>query len=132
MFRPHHSTKLRMSALKTAVVRCNHSETSDSFAENKCGLHRTESMFFPVLKWEAMNNIQNCQSSTALRSCGIHGPPGQFERLVTFQVVGVLEDGRTYATELVQSRKPGEGAVAQWEHELVCAGLNLGRHIVDN
>ncbi|CAM9297046.1 unnamed protein product [Ectocarpus sp. 4 AP-2014] len=35
-------------------------------------------------------------------------------------VVGVLEDGRTYATELVQSRKPGEGAVAQWEHELIC------------
>eukprot|EP00904_Undaria_pinnatifida_P002427 jgi/Undpi1/12185/HiC_scaffold_5.g01861.m1 len=35
-------------------------------------------------------------------------------------VVGVLEDGKTYATELVQSRKPGEGAVAQWEHELVC------------
>ena len=35
------------------------------------------------------------------------------------QVVGVLEDGKTYATELVQSRKPGEGAVAQWEHELV-------------
>lgn len=36
------------------------------------------------------------------------------------QVVGVLEDGRTYATELVQSRKPREGAVAQWEHEVVC------------
>lgn len=36
-----------------------------------------------------------------------------------WQVVGVLEDGRTYATELVQSRKPGEGNVAQWEHELV-------------
>lgn len=35
------------------------------------------------------------------------------------KVVGVLEDGRTYATELVQSRKPGEGYVAQWEHELV-------------
>lgn len=35
------------------------------------------------------------------------------------QVVGVLEDGRTYATELVQSRKPREGAVAQWEHEVV-------------
>lgn len=35
------------------------------------------------------------------------------------QVVGVLEDGKTYATELVQSRKPGQGAVAQWEHELV-------------
>eukprot|EP00752_Nemacystus_decipiens_P008440 g7544.t1 len=35
-------------------------------------------------------------------------------------VVGVLEDGRTYATELVQSRKPGEGNVAQWEHELIC------------
>lgn len=34
-------------------------------------------------------------------------------------MVGVLEDGRTYATELVQSRKPGEGNVAQWEHELV-------------
>lgn len=34
-------------------------------------------------------------------------------------MVGVLEDGKTYATELVQSRKPGEGAVAQWEHELV-------------
>ncbi|CAN0414066.1 unnamed protein product, partial [Discosporangium mesarthrocarpum] len=35
-------------------------------------------------------------------------------------VVGVLEEGRTYATELVQSRKPGIGQVAQWEHELVC------------
>ncbi|CAN0178064.1 unnamed protein product, partial [Hapterophycus canaliculatus] len=35
-------------------------------------------------------------------------------------VVGVLEDGRTYATELVQSRKPREGAVAQWEHEVIC------------
>lgn len=33
----------------------------------------------------------------------------------------MLEDGRTYATELVQSRKPGEGNVAQWEHELVSA-----------
>lgn len=41
------------------------------------------------------------------------------ERALHAQVVGVLKDGRTYATELVQSRKPGEGYVAQWEHELV-------------
>lgn len=40
-------------------------------------------------------------------------------------MVGVLEDGRTYATELVQSRKPGEGSVAQWEHELVCSVVHL-------
>lgn len=33
----------------------------------------------------------------------------------------MLEDGRTYATELVQSRKPSEGFMAQWEHELVSA-----------
>ncbi|GMH54787.1 hypothetical protein TrVE_jg303 [Triparma verrucosa] len=34
-------------------------------------------------------------------------------------VVGVLEDGETYATELVQRAKPGGGRVGQWEHELV-------------
>ncbi|GMH77153.1 hypothetical protein TL16_g07307, partial [Triparma laevis f. inornata] len=34
-------------------------------------------------------------------------------------VVGVLEDGETYATELVQRAKPGGGGVGQWEHELV-------------
>ena len=34
-------------------------------------------------------------------------------------VVGVLEDGETYATELVQRAKPGSGQVGQWEHELV-------------
>ena len=40
-------------------------------------------------------------------------------QILARQVVGVLEDGKTYATELVQSREPREGAVAQWEHELV-------------
>jgi hypothetical protein len=34
-------------------------------------------------------------------------------------VVGILEDGETYATELVQRAKPGSGQVGQWEHELV-------------
>ena len=34
-------------------------------------------------------------------------------------VVGVLEDGETYATELVQRARPASGQVGQWEHELV-------------
>ena len=28
--------------------------------------------------------------------------------------------GETYSTELKQRRKPGQGQLAQWEHELVC------------
>lgn len=40
----------------------------------------------------------------------------------------MLEDGRTYATELVQSRKPGEGYVAQWEHELVSAAYSFAKN----
>ena len=35
-------------------------------------------------------------------------------------VVGVLEDGETYSTELKQRQSPGAGKMAQWEHELVC------------
>eukprot|EP00953_Heterococcus_sp_UTEX-ZZ885_P022959 12654-Heterococcus_DN1.PRE.1 len=41
-------------------------------------------------------------------------------RLALETVVGVLEDGETYSTELVQRQKPSTGKVAQWEHELVC------------
>lgn len=35
-------------------------------------------------------------------------------------VVGLLEDGETYSTELKQRQKPGQGQMGQWEHELVC------------
>lgn len=35
-------------------------------------------------------------------------------------VVGLLEDGETYSTELKQRQKPGSGQMGQWEHELVC------------
>ncbi len=35
-------------------------------------------------------------------------------------VVGLLEDGETYSTELKQRQKPGLGKMGQWEHELVC------------
>jgi len=35
-------------------------------------------------------------------------------------VVGLLEDGETYTTELKQRQAPGQGQMAQWEHELVC------------
>jgi hypothetical protein len=35
-------------------------------------------------------------------------------------VVGLLEDGETYSTELIQRQKPGQGKMGQWEHELVC------------
>lgn len=35
-------------------------------------------------------------------------------------VVGLLEDGETYSTELKQRQKPGQGKMGQWEHELVC------------
>lgn len=35
-------------------------------------------------------------------------------------VVGLLEDGETYSTELRQRQKPGQGKMGQWEHELVC------------
>ena len=34
-------------------------------------------------------------------------------------VVGLLEDGETYSTELKQRQKPGQGKMGQWEHELV-------------
>ena len=33
-------------------------------------------------------------------------------------VVGLLEDGETYTTSLVQRKRPQEGQMAQWEHEL--------------
>lgn len=35
-------------------------------------------------------------------------------------MVGLLEDGETYSTELKQRQKPGQGKMGQWEHELVC------------
>ncbi len=35
-------------------------------------------------------------------------------------VVGLLEDGETYSTELRQRQKPSQGKMGQWEHELVC------------
>ena len=35
-------------------------------------------------------------------------------------VVGLLEDGETYSTELQQKQSAGEGRLAQWEHKLVC------------
>lgn len=41
-------------------------------------------------------------------------------RLALETVVGVIEDGETYSTELVQRQKPREGQVGQWEHEVVC------------
>lgn len=34
-------------------------------------------------------------------------------------VVGLLEDGETYSTELKQRQKPSQGRMGQWEHELV-------------
>lgn len=34
-------------------------------------------------------------------------------------VVGLLEDGETYSTELKQRQKPEQGKMGQWEHELV-------------
>jgi hypothetical protein len=34
-------------------------------------------------------------------------------------VVGLLEDGETYSTELRQRQKPEQGKMGQWEHELV-------------
>ena len=36
------------------------------------------------------------------------------------QVVGILEDGETYSTELKQRQRPGQGKMGQWEHELIC------------
>ncbi|CAN0044549.1 unnamed protein product [Heterosigma akashiwo] len=41
-------------------------------------------------------------------------------RLALETIVGVLEEGETYSTELKQRQKPATGKVAQWEHELVC------------
>ena len=40
-------------------------------------------------------------------------------RIALCTVVGLLEDGETYSTELKQRQKPGEGHMGQWEHELV-------------
>ena len=44
----------------------------------------------------------------------------QNRRIALCTVVGLLEDGETYSTELKQRQKPGQGQMAQWEHELVC------------
>jgi hypothetical protein len=41
-------------------------------------------------------------------------------RIALCTVVGLLEDGETYSTELKQRQRPGEGQIGQWEHELVC------------
>ena len=41
-------------------------------------------------------------------------------RIALTTVVGLLEDGETYTTELKQRQAPGQGQMAQWEHELVC------------
>ncbi|KAJ1453539.1 hypothetical protein M885DRAFT_524007 [Pelagophyceae sp. CCMP2097] len=35
-------------------------------------------------------------------------------------VVGLLEDGETYTTELHRKQTPAEGRMGQWEHKLVC------------
>lgn len=35
-------------------------------------------------------------------------------------VVGLLEDGETYTTELHQKQAPSTGRMGQWEHKLVC------------
>jgi hypothetical protein len=41
-------------------------------------------------------------------------------RVALCTVVGLLEDGETYSTELKQKQAPGQGKMGQWEHELVC------------
>ena len=41
-------------------------------------------------------------------------------RIALCTVVGLLEDGETYSTELKQRQAPGQGKMGQWEHELVC------------
>ncbi len=41
-------------------------------------------------------------------------------RVALCTVVGLLEDGETYSTELKQRQAPTIGKMAQWEHELVC------------
>lgn len=41
-------------------------------------------------------------------------------RVALCTVVGLLEDGETYSTELKQRQAPSIGKMAQWEHELVC------------
>jgi hypothetical protein len=41
-------------------------------------------------------------------------------RVALCTVVGLLEDGETYSTELKQRQAPTVGKMAQWEHELVC------------
>ena len=47
--------------------------------------------------------------------------PSQGNRKIALcTVVGLLEDGETYSTELKQRQKPGQGKMGQWEHELVC------------
>lgn len=41
-------------------------------------------------------------------------------RIALCTVVGILEDGETYSTELKRRQSPGAGKMGQWEHELVC------------
>ena len=41
-------------------------------------------------------------------------------RIALCTVVGLLEDGETYSTELKQRQRPAQGQMAQWEHELIC------------
>lgn len=45
---------------------------------------------------------------------------GGDRKIALYTVVGLLEDGETYSTELKQRQKPGQGQMGQWEHELVC------------
>ena len=44
-------------------------------------------------------------------------------RIALCTVVGILEDGETYSTELKQRQSPGAGKMGQREHELVCQRL---------
>lgn len=40
-------------------------------------------------------------------------------RIALCTIVGLLEDGETYTTELKQRQKPSLGKMGQWQHELV-------------
>jgi hypothetical protein len=46
--------------------------------------------------------------------------PQSNRKIALCTVVGLLEDGETYSTELRQRQAPGQGKMGQWEHELVC------------
>ncbi|CAM9172174.1 unnamed protein product [Chrysoparadoxa australica] len=45
----------------------------------------------------------------------------QNDRCLALQtVLGVLEDGETYSTDLIQRQRPGDGRLGQWEHAITC------------